>query len=126
VYQKADIEQYERNYQLSGGKKKLADYYQSMYGSVMLNKELSNRIVFADHNLVTDSVFAEVNLILCRNVLIYFEKKLQDNVMYLLYQSLVPSGILCLGTKESIKFTRVEKLFDIVDEKQKIYKKKIV
>lgn len=125
VYQKADMEQYERNYQLSGGKRKLSDYYKSMYGSVMFNKELANRIVFADHNLVTDSVFAEVNLILCRNVLIYFEKGLQDNVLTLFYESLVPSGILCLGTKESLKFSRVEKLFDSIDEKQKIFKKKL-
>jgi chemotaxis protein methyltransferase CheR len=125
VYQKADIEQYDRNYALSGGKYKMSDYYQSMYGSVMFNKELSNRVVFADHNLVTDSVFADVNLIMCRNVMIYFEKNLQENVLNLFYESLVPSGILCLGTKESIKFTRVEKLFEVIDEKQKIYKKKI-
>lgn len=126
VYQKLDMEQYERNYQLSGGKKKLSDYYKSMYGSVMFNKELSNRIVFADHNLVTDSVFADVNLIMCRNVLIYFEKELQEKVLGLFYESLVPSGILCLGTKESLKFSRFEQLFDVIDEKQKIYKKKIV
>lgn len=126
VYQKSDIEEYEKNYLKSGGKKKLADYYQSMYGSVMFNKELSGRIVFADHNLVTDSVFADVNLILCRNVLIYFEKELQEKVLGLFYESLVPSGILCLGTKESIKFTRYEKLFEVVDEKQRIFKKKIV
>lgn len=126
VYQKVDIEQYERNYQLSGGKKKLSDYYKSMYGSVMFNKELSNRIVFADHNLVTDSVFADVNLIMCRNVLIYFEKDLQEKVLGLFYESLVPSGILCLGTKESMRFSRNEKHFDIIDEKQKIFKKKIV
>jgi chemotaxis protein methyltransferase CheR len=92
----------------------------------MFNKELSNRIVFADRNLVTDSVFADVHLILCRNVMIYFEKNLQENVLNLFYESLVPSGILCLGTKESIKFTRFEKLFDEIDEKQKIFKKKIV
>lgn len=126
VYHKDDIEQYERNYLLSGGKNKLSDYYQTMYGSVIFNKELSNRIVFADHNLVTDSVFADVHLILCRNVMIYFEKNLQENVLNLFYESLVPSGILCLGTKESIKFTRFEKLFDVIDEKQKIFKKKIV
>lgn len=126
VYQKVDIEQYEKNYQLSGGKKKLSDYYKSMYGSVMFNKELSNRIVFADHNLVTDSVFADVNLIMCRNVLIYFEKDLQEKVLGLFYESLVPSGILCLGTKESMRFSRNEKHFDIIDEKQKIFKKKIV
>ena len=123
VYHKDEIEQYERNYQLSGGKRKLADYYQSMYGSVMFNKDLSSRIVFADHNLVTDSVFADVNLIFCRNVLIYFEKSLQENVVGLFYESLVPSGILCLGTKESLKFTRHEKLFEPIDEKQRIFKK---
>ena len=126
VYQKDDIEQYERNYIHSGGKNKLSDYYKAMYGSVMFNKELSSRIVFADHNLVTDSVFADVHLILCRNVLIYFEKNLQENVLNLFYESLVPSGILCLGTKESIKFTRSERLFEIIDEKQKIFKKKIL
>jgi len=126
VYHKDDIEQYERNYLLSGGKNKLSDYYKAMYGSVMFNKELSSRIVFADHNLVTDSVFADVHLILCRNVMIYFEKNLQENVLNLFYESLVPSGILCLGTKESIKFTRFEKLFETIDEKQKIFKKKIL
>ena len=126
VYQKAEMEQYERNYQLSGGKRKLSDYYKSMYGSVMFNKELSDRIVFADHNLVTDSVFAEVNLILCRNVLIYFEKSLQDKVLSLLCESLVPSGILCLGTKESLRFSQVEKQFESIDEKQKIFKKRLV
>jgi len=126
VYQKSDIEQYEKNYQLSGGSKKLSDYYKSRYGSVIFDKELSNKIVFADHNLVTDNVFADVNLILCRNVLIYFEKELQDKVIGLFYDSLVPSGILCLGTKESIKFSRHGNLFEIVDEKQRIYKKKIM
>lgn len=126
VFQKSEIEQYERNYELSGGIKKLSDYYQSRYGSVIFNKELSNKIVFADHNLVTDTVFADVNLILCRNVLIYFEKGLQDKVIGLFYNSLVPSGILCLGTKESIKFSKHGNLFEIVDDKQKIYKKKIM
>jgi len=126
VYQKSEIEQYENNYKLSGGINKLSDYYKSRYGSVIFDKELSNKIVFADHNLVTDTVFAEVNLILCRNVLIYFEKKLQDKVIGLFYDSLVPSGILCLGTKESIKFSMHEPLFESVDERQRIFKKKII
>ncbi|MFZ4549698.1 MAG: CheR family methyltransferase [Bacteroidales bacterium] len=125
IYQKNEIEQYERNYQLSGGLHKLSDYYKSRYGSVIFDKELSGKIVFADHNLVTDKVFADVNLILCRNVLIYFEKNLQDNVIGLFYESLVPSGILCLGTKESIKFSKHEHFFEVLDAKQKIYKKKI-
>lgn len=126
VYQKSDIEQYEKNYSLSGGYKKLSHYYKSRYGSVIFDKDLSGKIVFADHNLVTDTVFADIHLILCRNVLIYFEKPLQDQVIGLFYDSLVPSGILCLGTKESIKFSRHEKLFEVVDDKQKIYKKKIL
>jgi len=126
VYHKADIEQYELNYKHSGGKNKLSDYYQTMYGSVMFNKELSNRIVFADHNLVTDSVFADVNLILCRNVLIYFDKTLQEKVLGLFHESLVSSGILCLGTKESIKFSNYENLFEAIDEKQRIFKKRVL
>ncbi|HAH25042.1 MAG TPA: chemotaxis protein CheR [Prolixibacteraceae bacterium] len=125
VYQKSEIEQCNRNYHLSGGKNNLSDYYKSMYGSVMFNKELASRIVFADHNLVTDSVFADVNLILCRNVLIYFEKSLQEKVLGLFYDSLVPSGILCLGTKESLKFSDYGKLFEGIDDKQKIFKKRI-
>ncbi len=125
VYQKVDMELYERNYQLSGGKGKLSDYYNSMYGSVMLNKDLSSRVVFADHNLVTDGVFAEVNLVMCRNVLIYFDKTLQDKVLSLLSESLVPTGYLCLGTKESLKFSKVENQFNILDDKQKIFKKKL-
>ncbi|WP_159519958.1 CheR family methyltransferase [Sunxiuqinia indica] len=126
VYQKAEMEQFENNYIKSGGQHKLSDYYKSMYGSVILRKDLSKRIVFADHNLVTDSVFAEVNLIMCRNVLIYFEKQLQNKVLNLFHESLIPSGILCLGTKESIKFTSVDSKFEIVDPKQKIFKKKII
>ncbi len=126
VYQKKEIEQYEINYLRSGGTNQLSDYYKSRYGSLIFNKELSNKIVFADHNLVTDTVFADVNLILCRNVLIYFEKSLQEKVLGLFYESLVPSGILCLGTKESIKFSNYDHLFEIVDEKQKIFKKKIL
>ncbi|WP_299579457.1 CheR family methyltransferase [uncultured Sunxiuqinia sp.] len=125
VYQKADMELYERNYQLSGGKGKLSDYYNSMYGSVMFKKELSKRIVFADHNLVTDGVFAEVNLVMCRNVLIYFDKMLQDKVLNLLTESLVPAGYLCLGSKESLKFSTVENRFVALDDKQKIFKKKL-
>jgi chemotaxis protein methyltransferase CheR len=126
IYKKNDIEQYERNYKLSGGVFSLSDYYQSMYGSVKFHKELSEKIMFADHNLVTDSVFADVNLILCRNVLIYFEKNLQNQVLKLFYDSLIPSGILCLGSKETIKYTHSEHHFDTLDEKQRIYKKKLI
>ncbi len=126
IFKKSDIEQYDQNYRLSGGMYSLSDYYQSMYGSVKFQKELTEKIVFADHNLVTDSVFADVNLILCRNVMIYFEKNLQNQVLKLFCESLVPSGILCLGSKETIKYTQYENYFEVLDENQRIYKKKII
>jgi chemotaxis protein methyltransferase CheR len=126
IFKKSDIEQYDQNYRLSGGMYRLSDYYQSMYGSVKFQKELTEKIVFADHNLVTDSVFADVNLILCRNVMIYFEKNLQNQVLKLFCESLVPSGILCLGSKETIKYTQYENYFEVLDENQRIYKKKII
>ena len=125
VYQEKDMEQYARNYKALGGNNNFSAYYESKYGSVIFNKDLSSKIVFADHNLVTDSVFAEVNLIFCRNVLIYFEKDLQNKVLRLFHESLSPSGVLCLGTKESLKFTEVENKFTEIDDKQKIFKKKL-
>jgi len=122
IYSKKEVELYARNYTEAGGKIKLSDYYTSKYGSVLFDKSLSKSIVFADHNLVTDSVFAEVNLIFCRNVLIYFDKTLQNRVLHLFNNSLSKRGYLCLGTKESLKFTDLENSFDIIDKQLKIYK----
>jgi len=123
IYSKKDMELYARNYRDAGGKEKLSDYYTSKYGSVLFDKSLSKNIVFADHNLVTDSVFAEVNLIFCRNVLIYFDKTLQNRVLHLFNNSLSKRGYLCLGTKESLRFTDLENSFVSIDKKLKIYKK---
>jgi len=123
IYSKKDMELYARNYTEAGGKGQLSDYYTSKYGSVLFDKSLSKNIVFADHNLVTDSVFAEVNLIFCRNVLIYFDKTLQNKVLHLFNNSLSKRGYLCLGTKESLKFTDLENSFASIDKKLKIYKK---
>nr|WP_320118540.1 protein-glutamate O-methyltransferase CheR [uncultured Marinifilum sp.] len=125
IYNTQDLDKFEQNYIKSGGKKNLSDYYTLKYGSIKLDQNLSKRVVFADHNLVTDHVFAEVNLILCRNVLIYFNKDLQNKVINLFYDSLLHSGYLCLGTKESLKFTQYDKLFSDTDSKQKIFKKLI-
>ena len=123
IYTKKDMELYSRNYAEAGGKGKLSDYYTSKYGSVLFDKTLVKNVVFADHNLVTDSVFAEVNLVFCRNVLIYFDKTLQDKVLGLFSNSLAKRGFLCLGTKESLKFSSYEKKFAVIDKKMKIYKK---
>ena len=123
IYTKKDMELYGQNYSKAGGTGKLSDYYTSKYGSVIFDKSLSKNIVFADHNLVIDSAFAEVNLVFCRNVLIYFDKSLQEKVLGLFSNSLAKRGFLCLGTKESLKFTSHEKDFDTVDKELKIYKK---
>lgn len=123
IYKKQDMELYSKNYLESGGKGQLSDYYNSKYGSVMFDKSLTKNVVFADHNLVTDGVFAEVNLVFCRNVLIYFDKLLQNKVLNLFYNSLAKNGYLCLGTKESIRFTELENSFSVIDKKNKIYKK---
>lgn len=125
IYPTNDLDKFSRNYIESGGKGKLSDYYTLKYGSLKFDQSLTKKVVFADHNLVTDSVFAEVNLILCRNVLIYFNKDLQNKVINLFYKSLSSSGFLCLGTKESLRFTQIESNFANIDSIQKIYKKKI-
>lgn len=123
IYSKKEIELYSKNYLDAGGKGRLSDFYTSKYGSVLFDKSLSKNIVFADHNLVTDGVFAEVNLIFCRNVLIYFDKFLQNKVFHLFFNSLARRGFLCLGTKESLAFTDLENSFETIDESMKIYKK---
>jgi len=124
IYPVVQIKEYTQNYQQSGGINSFSDYYSAGYNSVILDPSLRKNIVFADHNLVTDSVFAEVNIIICRNVLIYFNRELQNRVLKLFYDSLVPGGILCLGSRESIKFTAFADHFDEVNRGEKIYVKK--
>jgi len=118
------IKEYTANYQLSGGKESFSDYYTSDDNNVIMNQSLMRKIVWANHNLVTDSVFAEVNLILCRNVLIYFDRELQNKVQTLFHNSLMNGGILCLGTKESLRFTDFHEEYTVLDNKQRIFKKK--
>ena len=124
IYPIGRIKEYTQNYQKSGGKASFSDYYNARYESVILNESLKDNIVFADHNLVTDGVFGEMNLVICRNVMIYFDKELQNRVIKLFYESLVPGGFLCLGSKESLRFTEIAHKFDVTTEKQKIYRKK--
>lgn len=124
IYSNKLMKEYTNNYQLAGGKESFADYYTSSYEMVIMNKSLKKNIVWANHNLVTDSVFAEVNLILCRNVLIYFDKNLQKHVHSLFFHSLIKGGILCLGSKESLKFGHFEEAYLEIDKKQKIFKKR--
>lgn len=124
IYPIDRVKEYTQNYQKSGGKASFSDYYHSRYESVILNESLRENIVFADHNLVTDGVFGEMNMVICRNVMIYFDRDLQDKVIRLFYESLVPGGFLCLGSKESLRFASLADRFDVTTERQKIYRKK--
>jgi chemotaxis protein methyltransferase CheR len=109
------------NYMKSGGKNAFSDYYKAKYNSVLWDKSLRQNIVFSVHNLAMDKSFNEFQLVLCRNVLIYFNQSLQNKVIGLFYESLCPFGFLALGNKESLLFTDKKKCFDEVDRKEKIY-----
>jgi len=124
IFSNAMIKEYTANYQLSGGIESFSNYYMSNYNNVIMNKSLKKNIVWANHNLVTDSVFAEVHMVLCRNVLIYFDKNLQNKVQKIFYSSLINGGVLCLGSKESLRFTDLHDKYTELDKKQRIFKKK--
>ncbi|MDO8316858.1 MAG: protein-glutamate O-methyltransferase CheR [Flavobacterium sp.] len=124
IFSNKMIKEYTSNYQMAGGKESFSSYYTSNYDNVIMNQSLKKNIVWANHNLVTDSVFAEVNLILCRNVLIYFDKNLQNKVQTLFYNSLINGGVLCLGSKESLRFSDLYEQYTELDAKQRIFKKK--
>jgi len=115
---------YTQNYQLAGGQHDFSDYYTAHYDHAILNQDLRRHILFSQHNLVTDNVFNEFQLILCRNVLIYFNKELQDRVLQLFYSSLGKLGYLALGAKESLLFTEVRPFFEILDAPHRIFRKK--
>ncbi|MEN7546281.1 protein-glutamate O-methyltransferase CheR [Rapidithrix thailandica] len=126
IYKNERMREYSINYRLSGGKEDFSTYYYSQYKAAIMHQNLKQNIVWANHNLVTDWVFNEFDLIICRNVMIYFTRPLRDKVFNLFVASLSPQGILCLGTKESLKFTLVQDQFSILSESEKIYKRKLM
>jgi chemotaxis protein methyltransferase CheR len=115
------MKMYAANYAKAGGQKNFSEYYISEYDSALIDKSLRNNIVFAPHNLATDQSFNEFQLVLCRNVLIYFNQELQNKVMNLFYESLCPFGILGLGNKESLLFTDKKNCFETIDKKERIF-----
>jgi len=115
------MKSYTANYIKSGGESDFSQYYVAQYNAALFDRSLRNNIVFAPHNLASDQSFNEFQLILCRNVLIYFNQGLQNKVMNLFYDSLCTFGILGLGNKESLLFTDKQTYFDPIDKKQKIF-----
>ena len=105
VYALDRFARFSENYRAAGGRASLSDYYTAQYSSAVLDASLKKSILFADHSLATDSVFAEMHLVSCRNVLIYFERALQDRALTLLHESLCRRGFLGLGLKETLRFS---------------------
>ncbi|WP_252272167.1 CheR family methyltransferase [Pseudomonas subflava] len=118
------IRTYTENYQRSGGKRAFSDYYTAAYDRALFDKTLRDNVTFADHSLATDSVFAETQLISCRNVLIYFNRGLQDRALGLFHESLCHRGFLGLGSKESLDFSGYARQFEALVRQERIFRKR--
>jgi len=121
IYGLDRIQTFTENHRKSGGKSSLSDYYSAAYGRASFDKTLRRHVVFSDHSLVTDAVFGEMNLISCRNVMIYFNRPLQDRALGLFRDSLTRKGFLGLGSKESLRFSRHAGAFADFVREEKIY-----
>lgn len=124
VYEVDRMALFSENYQKAGGRASLADYYTAAYGGAVLDKSLRKRAVFSDHSLVSDQVFAEVQLVSCRNVLIYFDRPLQDRAVGLFKESLVRKGFLGLGSKENLRFNAHADAFTEFAKDERVYQKR--
>ena len=123
IFSLENIRAYTQNYQKSGGQKAFSDYYTAAYDFAIFDKSLRENVTFADHSLATDSVFSETHLISCRNVLIYFNKNLQNRAFGLFHESLCHRGFLMLGSKETLDFSDYSKQFSALLKPERIYRK---
>lgn len=123
IYPISLMRDYSNSYFAAGGKRSLSDYYTARYERAVFDESLKKNVVFSVHNLAADGSFNEFNLIVCRNVLIYFKKELQDRVIKLFLDSLCMFGYLALGSKESLLLSSYQDRFEVVDKKEKIYRR---
>jgi chemotaxis protein methyltransferase CheR len=126
LFPKDMVSDYGENYQQSGARRSLSQYYRLEQNIAVMNRDLAKHITFADHNLVIDQVFGEMHLILCRNVLIYFNHDLKNRVLGLLDQSLIRGGFLCLGSGETLLFFKGCRRYREVDRRHRIYRKRFL
>lgn len=124
VYALDRIRTFTENHRRAGGKSSLSDYYSAAYGRAAFDKSLRSRVVFSDHSLVTDQVFGEMQLISCRNVMIYFDRALQNRAVGLFRDSLVRGGFLGIGAKESLRFSDHAGAFAEFVREEKIYQRR--
>jgi chemotaxis protein methyltransferase CheR len=123
IFSLEKMQEYTQNYLRAGGTSSFSEYYTAMYDGALFNTTLTRNVVFSQHNLVTDGSFSEFNVIICRNVMIYFDRKLQNRVHRLFYDSLSRRGVLALGNKETLRFTDFEDKYEVVDTREKIYRR---
>ncbi|MGC4118670.1 MAG: CheR family methyltransferase [Myxococcales bacterium] len=123
IYELGRIAQFTEGYREAGGRTSLSDYYTAAYGAAVFDKSLRKNVVFSDHSLATDQVFAEVQLVCCRNVLIYFDQELQDRAVGLFHDALSHRGYLGLGAKETLRFSRWAGAFEEVSGRDRIYQR---
>lgn len=123
IYSLDQMQDYTQNYLQAGGKRSFSEYYTAAYDSAIFRSSLKENVIFSPHNLATDGSFNEFNVILCRNVLIYFNQSLQERVHKLLYESLIRFGILGLGRQESLKFTPHEQHYEALEKREKLYRR---
>jgi chemotaxis protein methyltransferase CheR len=124
VYDVDRVPGFSDNYRRAGGRASLSDHYTARYGRAAIDKTLKRHIVFSDHSLATDSVFAEVQLVSCRNVLIYFKRELQDRAVGLFHESLCRRGFLGIGSKESLQWSAYAGAFDDIAGEDRIFQKR--
>ncbi|MDE1895925.1 MAG: protein-glutamate O-methyltransferase CheR [Rhodospirillales bacterium] len=124
IYSLDRLQLFTENHRKSGGKSSLSDYYSAAYGRASFDKSLRERVVFADHSLVTDAVFAEMHFISCRNVMIYFDRDLQDRTIGLFKDSLARKGFLGLGAKENLRFSKYSSAFLDFAHEDRIYQRR--
>jgi chemotaxis protein methyltransferase CheR len=117
------MREYTQNYIKAGGERAFSEYYLAKYDGAQFQRSLVENVVFAQHNLVSDRSFNEFNVVVCRNVMIYFDRALQDRVHRLFYDSLMMFGVLALGAKESIRFSPHEDCYEDLDAAERLYKK---
>jgi chemotaxis protein methyltransferase CheR len=123
VFPLEKMREYTQNYIKAGGTRAFSEYYLAKYDGAQFQRSLVDNVVFAQHNLVSDRSFNEFNVIVCRNVMIYFDRALQDHVHRLFYESLTMFGVLVLGAKESIRFSPYDDCYEDLDATERVYKK---
>jgi chemotaxis protein methyltransferase CheR len=124
IFPLSKMQEYTENYLAAGGSRSFSDYYLAAYDRAQIDRTLRENVVFAAHNLVSDRSFNEFHVIVCRNVMIYFDRTLQQHVHQLFLDSLVPFGVLALGRKETLVHSAHGERFDVVDELERIYRKR--